>query len=434
MTTATLGGRYRAAEGADGLWTIFDVPVFADTKRTFKANGGVIDRTWDRAWQEKAVETAHRRKAANGFLGRLHVHHQGGPEKPEPVGFIDPVGVGEMEFEDGKKAVTRVNYVGLSRSVMKRFVDGEFAYASAEIPMDGRTEFSSVALLPVAPPWHKLPPQTIGEVVPAGGDRQAKDPVLAFHDTRESIQVLTRFPLPEVVPTVEVVLAQPAATATTATNVVPFQDEPGKPTGGEKPLPKPSDPKEKPEAKTTEAETPEGADAMLAEILSILKGLAGIDKKPENPMDAAPIVEMQDPVPPAKFAEEIGKRDATIQGLTEKLARFEAKEKEDAAVASALKALEGVTGVDYKTVREVYAKFSETGLSAWVEGRKINATAEPTKEWAAGEGPAPTDAKDAVRFEAEFAALPMSGQRAYPRGKQGFIEDRRLALGLPVKE
>jgi hypothetical protein len=240
--------------------------------------------------------------------------------------------------------------------------------------------------------------------------------------------------LPEVVPTVEVVLAQPAATATTATNVVPFQDEPGKPTGGEKPLPKPSDPKEKPEAKTTEAETPEGADAMLAEILSILKGLAGIDKKPENPMDAAPIVEMQDPVPPAKFAEEIGKRDATIQGLTETLARFEAKEKEDAAVASALKALEGVTGVDDKTVREVYAKFSETGLSAWVEGRKINAPAEPTKEWAAGEGPAPTDAKDAVRFEAEFAALPMSGQRAYPRGKQGFIEDRRLALGLPVKE
>jgi hypothetical protein len=123
----------------------------------------------------------------------------------------------------------------------------------------------------------------------------------------------------------------------------------------------------------------------------------------------------------------------TYKEVTGPLKR-QAKEKEDAAVASALKALEGVTGVDDKTVREVYAKFSETGLSAWVEGRKINAPAEPTKEWAAGEGPAPTDAKDAVRFEAEFAALPMSGQRAYPRGKQGFIEDRRLALGLPVKE
>jgi hypothetical protein len=142
-------------------------------------------------------------------MGRLHVHHQGGPEKPEPVGFIEPVRVGKMAFEDGEKSVTHVNYVGLSDAVLKRFMAGEFAYASAEIPMDGRAEISSVALLPVAPPWHKLPPQTIGEVVPVGTPRRMSQPVLAFHDARESFQVLTRFPLPDapaapVAPPVEV--------------------------------------------------------------------------------------------------------------------------------------------------------------------------------------------------------------------------------------
>jgi len=417
---SALGGRYRSTQGADGLWTVHDVPVFADTKRTFKANGGIIDRVWDAAWQSKAVETAQRRKAANGYLGRLHVHHQGGPEKPEPVGYIDVVRTDKMAFEDGEKTITRVNYVGLSNATLKRFMDGELAYASAEIPMDGRTEISSVALLPVAPPWHKLPPQTIGEVVPSEGGRRTPDPVLAFHDTRESIQVLTRFPLPEVVPTVDVVLAVPDTTSTVATTT--FQDEPGKPA--EKPEAKPGD--EKP--------TTGGLEAKVDEILSILQGLAGTNKTPENKMDAAPIVEMKDPVPPAKFAEEIGRRDSEIQSLKDKLAKFEAKEKEDAAVASALKALEGVTGVDDKTVREVYAKFSDTGLTAWVEGRKINAPAEPTREWAAGEGPAPTDSKDNAVFEQEFASMPMSAQRAFPKGKEGFIEGRRLALGLPVKE
>ncbi len=437
MKAAIVGGRYRAAQSDDGTWSVFDVPVFADTKRTFKVNGGIIDRIWDAAWQGKALETAQRRKAANGYLGRLHVHHQGGPEKPEPVGFIDPQRLDKMTFdEDGtavEKTITRVNYVGLSGDVMKRFLAGELAYASAEIPMDGRTEISSVALLPVAPPWHKLPPQTIGEVTPKQGARHSPDPVLAFHDTRESIQILTRFPLPEEVATVEVNLVG-ASTTTTTSTATTFQEEPGK-SEEEKPLPKPSDPQEKPEKKKPDAEdSAKGSEAKLDEILSILKGLAGLDKKPEDPVDALPVVEMKDPVAPAKFAEEIGKRDATIQGLTEKLAKFEAKEKEDAAVASALKALEGVTGVDEKTVREVYAKFQDVGLTAWVEGRKINAPAEPTKEWAAGENGAPSSVVENAKFEAEFAGMPKSAQTAFPRGVAGFIEGRRLALGLPVKE
>jgi hypothetical protein len=380
------GSDSTAVQGADGKWSVLDVPLFADTTREFHdVKGRALKYEARGEWHEKAIERAAERYAETGYLPRLIVRHTEKGKDREGVGFFMPRRVRTMKVDGESKRVTFGDYVGLDDGAYQRLKRGEFPYRSAETPIDGRPEFKAMALLPSEEPFHHFGPTTIGrEVRNAQGRLTPADTAFRFSSATKTARLLLRFNAMPDTPNASATQTEPVAAATAAPGSV--------------------------ESKI---------DEVLATLKTIAERLAGGDESDDDTTEAKPV---KDPEGPAAMSgDDASAKFAALEGenagLKTRIAKMEteaATEKAIKKAAAALKGRDGQIGGDPETVvRAAFAKYgSIAAMEAHIEGLAKMTAAEPGEEHDPVE--ATPESKTTADFATEFDAMAAVGAGAIP--------------------
>lgn len=204
MTTTTVAGTvsvpvYRAERNADGTWNVFDVPVFAETKKRMR-DGSWFEFTPD--WMRAAVARSQA-DAAKGYLGTLKIRHIGDPQPPEFAGHFLLTRVGEMDLPRlGRVMVARANYLTVPDVVYQRMAKGLLPGVSIEaLDVDERL-IDAVALLDKDTPHIPFPLFRVpaAEAVPEGFencsvDNGCESGAVALFKRGNRVALLSRFPM-----------------------------------------------------------------------------------------------------------------------------------------------------------------------------------------------------------------------------------------------
>lgn len=159
--------RYNAQQAADGTWTIFNVPVFAE--HTEKLPSGRVFKV-DRPWLERALLMGRQREA-EGYLPPLHVRHHAIGRAAEEGAQPDVKGAGRWRMRRvgllpyGGRVVWALfaDLVGIRPEVYARIRAGELPYRSVEILRPQTGEVDSLALLDDEVPYFRFPLLRVAE-------------------------------------------------------------------------------------------------------------------------------------------------------------------------------------------------------------------------------------------------------------------------------
>lgn len=178
-------GGYRAAQAADGTWTVFSVPIFAEHVDTRSSEPLVFDREWI----ERALKKAQVRES-EGYLPPLHVAHHGDPNGVEAAGKFRITRLSPIKYGGGKVLALFADLVGVRGDIYDRIRRGELSYRSVEILDVDTPEIDSLALLDHEVPYFRFPLLKIGE---EATQKKAGAPVLAFSASGGARRILCRF-------------------------------------------------------------------------------------------------------------------------------------------------------------------------------------------------------------------------------------------------
>ena len=148
--------QYQAKQAADGSWTIFNVPIFAEHQE--KLPSGRLFNV-DRPWLEAALKRSLARQA-EGYLPPLHVRHHARPGEVQAAtgaGRFQITRVGMLPYEGRMVWALFANLVGVRPEVYQKIRAGELPYRSVEILKPQVQEIDSLALLDDEVPYFRFP-------------------------------------------------------------------------------------------------------------------------------------------------------------------------------------------------------------------------------------------------------------------------------------
>lgn len=157
--------RFKSVYNKDGTWTIYDVDIFCELKRTFQNEGSPKTYHFTKEWLATAVQKALSRYQ-DGYLPTLHIGHNNDDEKEaEVVGFFLPKAVKPKIYRGQQVWAIFSDWV-IPDSVYQKIKNLKFPYRSVEINDYDSGEISSCALLQSKPPWVKSSPLVVEEATP----------------------------------------------------------------------------------------------------------------------------------------------------------------------------------------------------------------------------------------------------------------------------
>lgn len=398
---------YRATQNEDGTWTVYDVPIFADS--VFDIDGE--DFTLDREWQDGALRRAQER-AAFGYFSPLHINHTSDPRGKVAAGLFLPKRVARFAFSDGEKWTTFADYLRVPDAVFQMMRRGELPYVSIEGKDVRKREISACALMPDTVPHHKFPLFTIGEVVPNGTlprfsvAASEAGSARAFASAGAEFAALSRFPMRK--------LIRKDYDVKTREFVFSFSDGSNERTknGGAFEFEDVGDEAKGDEPKSTMgvkelAAALKGMTLTLAEIGELravidaaakaLEGAGGgeTEKKPEKPSNNPPEAQMSEGDRAAIEAAQKSAMEAKAEAAETrtKLAAIEAEQAKAKAISDAATALKGHL-VQAGELEAIFAEGGAKGLGIYVAARKKHGR------------PAPVAGAPVTPEAIEFADLP----------------------------
>ncbi|RLB44665.1 MAG: hypothetical protein DRH30_00875 [Deltaproteobacteria bacterium] len=181
-----VGGQFRHEVNDDETVTIFNVPIFATTKRG--------DFDYDDAWIDAAIENADK-EYLDGHLPPMHMGHFDDERNPNPreVGAFKIQRKGTMML--GGKPVP-VMYADLYVTDSETFAmiqSKRLRYRSVEANFD-KQRIRSLALLDSEPPFHKLPMTTVSDDTIEIPDSLPGSLVVGFSESKHCQRIALEFP------------------------------------------------------------------------------------------------------------------------------------------------------------------------------------------------------------------------------------------------
>lgn len=145
--------RYLADRNADGTWNIRGVPISA------VAADLDDDLGWLTAdWLDKAVASAQRRFADDGYLPPLHVNHHLAGEKVDGAGRFLPTGTATFLYEGKPRVFVLADLLNVRQEAFDEILKGSLPYRSIEaLDYKARAEIDSLALGDHWVPFFRLP-------------------------------------------------------------------------------------------------------------------------------------------------------------------------------------------------------------------------------------------------------------------------------------
>lgn len=179
MPEQKIPGNYVSEKGANGKWTIKDVPIFAEVKDKESQLGQKI--TPDIL---KKLLTKAQSRAEEKYFPPLHVNHHQDEKQVTQVGFFVATKIGTIIYEEEETSVIFADLVDIPEGFYNMIKDGMFPYRSAEIIglKSDDPEITSLALLEHDTPFFRLPLLTIGKEISGNTDTtmKGKQPARAF--------------------------------------------------------------------------------------------------------------------------------------------------------------------------------------------------------------------------------------------------------------
>lgn len=156
---------YTGIRQSDGLWTIRNVPIFAE--HTVRDQSG-DERRIGPKWMRRAIAKFRERFAENGYLPPAHVnHHQTGREVRR-AGFFRPRAIRKVRYEGENIWAMFADLVDVPDDVYQEIKAKGLPYRSVEIHDLNRPEIDSLALLADEVPFFRLSLLTIDREVREG--------------------------------------------------------------------------------------------------------------------------------------------------------------------------------------------------------------------------------------------------------------------------
>ncbi len=179
-TKLTTGAGYVAVDNGDGMFTIRDVPIFAEVPAGEKGAPRPIGRPWMVAALQR-----NKRRAVEGFLHPLHIRHHDMVDQTEPAGHFELTRIAPLRF-DGKTRLTMFADLHVHEDVYQRVKARKLPYRSVEVFDWSEPDINSLALLDTDEPFFRFEMLQIRDEIPAGGkaSRFKADPVAAFVRSR----------------------------------------------------------------------------------------------------------------------------------------------------------------------------------------------------------------------------------------------------------
>lgn len=156
---------YKAKREADGSYSIFGVPVFAEVPKGEK--GAPFDL--DRAWLQAAVDVSKVRHG-EGYLAPLHFQHHDGRSENYKSGHYVLSRVGRERIGGRLQWTAYANFLKLTEGDFASIMSGHVPYRSVEIDKYEEFEIESLALLSHHTPFHKFKLLNADSVELEGGD------------------------------------------------------------------------------------------------------------------------------------------------------------------------------------------------------------------------------------------------------------------------
>lgn len=433
------GGNYDAIRNPDGTYTIFDVPIMAAGKiRTLGGNEVDISE----AWLARAIQNAARREA-EGFMGRLHVHHHDGKDQVMDAGYLRPKRIGELVIGGRMRRVVFADFVAVPAEVYERIKAKRLPYRSFEANDVRECFIDGVALMPTRAPFYRLPLLTIGRElgsVPglvAGAKNTLESatsvarnglPWVAFASLGHAITGLARFDMGT--------SEKPKENAVRAQGDEPKDEAPPADTSGGEGGGRVDDLIEQINtAELTIDEIGKLKDA-LEEILQKITGSTPGDEKVAPEMPPMP---SENPAEPAMAAEAVVDENsvrlqARLAALEGRLAARERQDEIERAVRAATASLSNYhLGSDREqTLRAVAEKHGAKGLSLFVETVKSYGAAAPPAGHALGVGGAGGQLPEDVMAVATTPEIAESATRAHAEFKD--LQANGLLRGMSFKD
>lgn len=160
-TNPRTGGHYTAKQDADGTWSIFNVPIFAELPEGERRNKAAIGAKWMR----EAVQMAKVRQS-EGYEAPLHIYHHDGAHQTRPAGRVILREVKQVMYEGEPTYTVFADFTKVPADVFELIESEQLPYRSVEVHDWDKPEIASVALLDDEVPFFKLAMLTIGLRIP----------------------------------------------------------------------------------------------------------------------------------------------------------------------------------------------------------------------------------------------------------------------------
>lgn len=142
---------YRARKDADGTFSIFGVPVFAEVPKGEKDAPFKIGK----AWLQKALDNS-RLRAREGYQAPLHYQHHDGDGPKQKAGHYILTKVRKLSVGGVRKWAVLADFSKLDEFGFASLMSGDWPYRSVEIASYEDAEIESIALLSDFTPFHKF--------------------------------------------------------------------------------------------------------------------------------------------------------------------------------------------------------------------------------------------------------------------------------------
>jgi len=145
-----VGVEYRSEKQSNGMYAIFDVPIFSETKDMRR--GRKI--SYDAAWIQAAAKEHRRQEEKDRNAPSLHYgHNEQGVGEKNKIGEV-------VNFRSGKlngKETIFVDIIDLDPEIYQKVQKGRLPHISVEIPEPSIPRIGSVAFLSSRAPYFTLP-------------------------------------------------------------------------------------------------------------------------------------------------------------------------------------------------------------------------------------------------------------------------------------
>lgn len=371
----------RVEKNRDGTYNVRGVPILPD-----HLHEGTKTKI-DAEWMQKAVEVAAARRQQDGYLPSLKVGHEPSllppglaetSPQPVPAGFFIPTEVKRVIFEGGPRTVLFADLLSMPPEQFARYRRGDFVGRSIEA-LDVRShEITGLSLLPTAPPKYKFPNGRIAAEAVARSRKGINVSTLLVATAYFEVQDMSKKN------STAAETAEHVETASEATEVE--QEAAATPEGSE----------------AQAAEEHEGGmdDQKLDRILQMLAAISeklGVTTAPEG--ETAP-AEQPSPAPVEAQAAATTSgtaaytsMQARILALESRVRQYERQKKIESTVASARKALSGISldDEDIRALYQVVRDGGDKGAAMYVAMMRKHRAADPAETLAGAHGDGSAD-------------------------------------------